>query len=289
MHQSRLPTQDDVLHLRVLRAALEPIAPENWAWHSLCSTYWRLYYNDQSGAEVRVEKSTYPLRERRAYLVPAGVTFSCVCHKPLNHLFVHFDMVSMPSGLVRDLFPPVIELARDAALDATLDRLSTAFRAEPLATVADLCHVKSALYQALSLLFRDLAPVKLARCMRIVHATNPVTGALYFIEDNLALAMDNRGLSRACGLSESHFIRTFRAVMGQTPAQYILDRRVAQAAQRLLYTRESIEHIAEVCGFPNRSYFTRVFARRAGTPPAAFRRKGSSALQSTVLGASDAA
>ena len=53
--------------------------------------------------------------------------------------------------------------------------------------------------------------------------------------------------------------------------------------------RESIEHIAGVCGFPNRSYFTRVFARRTGTPPAAFRRKGSTALQSTVLSTSDAA
>jgi AraC-like DNA-binding protein len=289
MQQSRLPTQDDVLHLRVLRAALEPIAPQSWAWPALCSTYWRLYYNDRSGAEVKVDKSTYPLRERRAYLVPAGVTFSCVCHEPVNHLFVHFDMVSMPSGLVRDLFPPVIELARDAALEAAFDQLSGAFRAEPFGSVADLCRVKSALYQALSLLFRELAPVKLARCMRIVHATNPVAGALYFIEDNLSLAMDNRGLARACGLSESHFIRTVRAVMGQTPAQYILDRRVAQAAQRLLYTRESIDHIAEACGFPNRSYFTRVFARRTGTPPAAFRRKGSESLQPSLIGTSDAA
>jgi transcriptional regulator GlxA family with amidase domain len=134
------------------------------------------------------------------------------------------------------------------------------------------------LYQALSLVFRDLAPLKLARCMRVVHSTNPVTGALYSIEDNLAAPMDNRALSRACGLSESHFIRTFRAVMGQTPAQYILDRRVAQAAQRLLYTRDSIEQIAEACGFPNRSYFTRVFTRRAGTPPATFRRKGSPSI-----------
>jgi AraC-like DNA-binding protein len=195
----------------------------------------------------------------------------------------------MPTGMVRDLFPPVIELARDASLEATLDHLSATFRGEPLGTIAELCQVKSALYQALSLLFRDLAPVKLARCMRIVHATNPVTGALYYIEDNLAQAMDNRGLSRACGLSESHFIRVFRSVMGQTPAQYILDRRVAQAAQRLLYTRDSIEHIAEVCGFPNRSYFTRVFTRRNGTPPAAFRRKGSSSLRPASLAASNAA
>jgi AraC-like DNA-binding protein len=276
MLSPRLPAQDDVLHLRVLRAALEHIAPENWAWQGLCSTYWRLYYNDQSGAEVRIDASAYPLREGRVYLVPAGVTFSCVCHKPLDHLFVHFDMVSMPGGLVRDLFAPVLELPRDAALELSLDQLSASLRAEPLGTMAELCNVKAALFQALSLLFRDLAPVKLAHCMRIMNATNPVTGALYFIEDNLALTMDNRGLARACGLSESHFIRTFRAVMGQTPAQYILDRRVAQAAQRLLYTRESIEQIAEACGFPNRSYFTRVFTRRTGTPPAAFRRSAGS-------------
>ncbi len=289
MHEPRLPTQDDVLHLRVLRAAIVPIEPSNWAWHGICSTYWRLYYNDTSGAEVLVDDTAHPLREGRVYLVPAGVTFDCACHNPLDHLFVHFDIVSMPSGLVRDLFPPVIELARDASLESALDHLSANLRGEPLGTIAELCQVKAVLYQALSLLFRDLAPVKLARAMRIVHATNPVTGALYYIEDNLSTAMDNRGLARACGLSESHFIRTFRSVMGQTPAQYILDRRVAQAAQRLLYTRESIEQIAEACGFPNRSYFTRVFTRRMVTPPAAFRRRGSPSALPPPEVATDAA
>jgi AraC-like DNA-binding protein len=274
MTETRLPAQDDVLHLRVLRMAVKLVDPKSWAWNEVCSSFWRLYYNDVDGAEVEVEGKRYPIRAGRVYLIPPGVTFSCICHRPVDHLFFHFDIVSMPNGLVRDVFSPVIELSSDAGVEASLMQVRSSLKTRSLETIAELCRVKAALYQALSVLFRDLAPGQLARCMRVVHATNPVTGALYSIEDNLSAAMDNRVLARACGLSESHFIRTFRAVMGQTPAQYILDRRVALASQRLLYTRDSIEQIAETCGFPNRSYFTRVFTRRMGTPPATYRRKG---------------
>jgi len=49
---------------------------------------------------------------------------------------------------------------------------------------------------------------------------------------------------------------------------------VEAAAQRLLLTNDPIEGIAEACGFANRFYFSRVFARRMGAAPAAYRRAG---------------
>ena len=63
-----------------------------------------------------------------------------------------------------------------------------------------------------------------------------------------------------------------RLQIGQTPAQYVLERRITFAAERLSFSEDSIERIAEVCGFPDRFYFSRMFVRRMGQPPAAYRR-----------------
>ena len=64
----------------------------------------------------------------------------------------------------------------------------------------------------------------------------------------------------------------FRERVGCTPAQYVLERRIAAAAQDLLFTNDSIEQIADRLGFANRYHLTRMFTRRVGIPPAAYRR-----------------
>ena len=71
--------------------------------------------------------------------------------------------------------------------------------------------------------------------------------------------------------SESRFIRCFRDATGQTPGRYVQDRRLRRAAEALVSTDQSIDEIAESCGFANRYYFTRVFSQRMGVPPARYR------------------
>lgn len=70
-----------------------------------------------------------------------------------------------------------------------------------------------------------------------------------------------------------HFGRVFRAYLGHTPAQYVLERRIAAATQELAFTGASLEQIAERLGFANRFHLTRMFTRRMGVPPAAYRRR----------------
>ena len=47
--------------------------------------------------------------------------------------------------------------------------------------------------------------------------------------------------------------------------------RVDHAAQLLARTRNSVAEIALACGFPDQSYFTKVFKRRTGRTPLAYR------------------
>ncbi len=78
--------------------------------------------------------------------------------------------------------------------------------------------------------------------------------------------------ARACGLSRSHFARAFRLSTGSTPYQWLQRHRIERAQQLLREPALSIVEIAAACGFADQSHLTRVFARRVGTSPAAWRR-----------------
>ena len=56
------------------------------------------------------------------------------------------------------------------------------------------------------------------------------------------------------------------------PARYIVERRVSRAAELLVYSNDSLEQIADACGFPNRFYLSRVFTKVLGTSPARYRK-----------------
>jgi transcriptional regulator GlxA family with amidase domain len=46
---------------------------------------------------------------------------------------------------------------------------------------------------------------------------------------------------------------------------------VARASELLVCTDQSIDEVAQRCGFANRYYFSRVFAERVGRPPVRYR------------------
>ncbi len=79
-------------------------------------------------------------------------------------------------------------------------------------------------------------------------------------------------LATECRMSPSHFSRAFQRSTGQSPHQWLLDRRV-EHAKRLLAQREgSLAVIAKACGFADTSHLIRVFSARCGASPGAWRK-----------------
>ena len=98
--------------------------------------------------------------------------------------------------------------------------------------------------------------------------------ATELIEANLGGDISLRALAAECGLSRSHFVRAFRASIGQAPHQWLLQRRVERAKALLRDATQTIADVALSCGFADQSHFTRVFTRTVGTSPGAWRRSG---------------
>lgn len=77
--------------------------------------------------------------------------------------------------------------------------------------------------------------------------------------------------ARLCKLSVSHFTHLFTEKYRVSPYQYLLRIRLAQAQQLLAETDLSVQEIARHVGYEDPFAFSRIFKRRIGLSPRAFR------------------
>lgn len=271
-HVERLQPELDHLHLRLYQAR-NVVIDHGWNAEDVCSPYWRFYVNSRSGASVVLADRRYPLVAHRIHFVPAWVRWTCHNTVPIEHLFAHFDVVGLPSPTVRDCFPGPLTLPADPALEAQCEALRPLLPVGMAAIDPGVaCLVKAAIYRALGVLLAGLDRDRRLRISLQTSAQNPVAEALRHIDQHLGADLANDLLAKRCGFSLDHFVRLFRRHVGQTPAQYVLERRLASAAERLVFSDDPIDTIADDCGFPDRFYFSRMFRRRMGLPPAAYRK-----------------
>ncbi len=78
-------------------------------------------------------------------------------------------------------------------------------------------------------------------------------------------------LARACRLSSSAFVRAFRKSMGVPPHQWLLMRRIDRSIELMRDHSVQLADVALSAGFADQSHFTRIFARRMGISPGAWR------------------
>ena len=74
-----------------------------------------------------------------------------------------------------------------------------------------------------------------------------------------------------CGITTTHFSRTFKAMYSTTPVKYINNLRLEKACALLTHTNLSIAEISDQCGFADSSYFSKTFKSAYGQSPANYR------------------
>jgi transcriptional regulator GlxA family with amidase domain len=78
-------------------------------------------------------------------------------------------------------------------------------------------------------------------------------------------------LAERAAMSRRNFTRLFHEAFGKTPAQFVAEARIAEAQQRLLIPRNSIESIAFSLGFRSADVFSVAFERSTGIRPRIYR------------------
>jgi len=93
-----------------------------------------------------------------------------------------------------------------------------------------------------------------------------------YLNDKLSENTALPDLAALTGLSEHHLCRAFKVSMGLPPHRYQIARRIARARELLEKSPLSVAEVAEQVGYSDVAYFTRLFRRETGLPPAQWRR-----------------
>lgn len=96
-------------------------------------------------------------------------------------------------------------------------------------------------------------------------------------------------LAAACHMSRSTFVRLFHKQADTTPAEILLQMRMAKAATLLADRHLPMGNVAEQVGYQSEAAFNRVFKRHFGTGPGAYRRDVQARRPDADLGAAHAA
>jgi AraC-like DNA-binding protein len=83
--------------------------------------------------------------------------------------------------------------------------------------------------------------------------------------------LDVRSVAAIAHQSEAHFIRSFRAVFGETPHRYLQRRRVERSMFLLRETDHSVTDICLDVGFTSLGTFSRTFREIVGETPSGYR------------------
>jgi len=114
--------------------------------------------------------------------------------------------------------------------------------------------------------------VESSRPARDLAERRRVVRAALFIEEHAREPLELATLAREARLSPFHFLRSFAAVLGVTPHQYLLRCRLGRAAELLVDESRPITEIAFDVGFNDLSNFVRTFRRASGVSPREFRK-----------------
>ena len=196
---------------------------------------------------------SFVARRHSLFLTPAGVGAHWRKDEPSRHINIYFDDAERQAAPLLNATVP--------GLTPLLEMLATELlEAAPFAEAA-----------ADSL--ACLILVRLARRHASRVAADPLTPALIArIHDFVAANLDRRllvaDLAAVVGMPTNAFAQAFATRTGRSPHQFVIERRLERAADRLRHTQESLADIAAACGFASQQHLTQVMRRRLATTPA---------------------
>lgn len=268
----------------------------DWNWKHVHSPFARLYYVTEGQACVRF-KSVHVgqpdreviLRPGHMYIIPPFTMHDELCDGVFCHYYVHvyenpenglqlFDTYTLPTELEagemeKELFSRLVEKNPSMQLldsnPETYDNQSTLLHSvsrNSQLPLADIMEMRGIICVLLSRFFRLAVP-------RQEVADSRVAQCVAWIRHHSNEEIEIQDLASMAYMSKDHFIRRFKAELGQTPLAYITQRRIERAELLLITSDMTVKEIAFRLGYEDFSYFNRVFRKWVGMTPLEYRNK----------------
>lgn len=232
----------------------------DWFFPDVYSPFWRVYHAFRPGHQVRFGTTVTPLAPDRLLVIPNHQRFDCEGDASVPSLWFAFSCCRRADpGQAMPIQIPLNPILRAFVAEfPVLFRRRQADRRERI-RASGLAFIAYVLAQP-QVRWQLQMPPAMARVVEAI-TRDPAHG------------WRNQVLARLAGMGVDGFVRTFRRWMERTPARYVAEVRIREACRHLVQSDAAIDAIAEDLGFPDRYYFTRVFRKLTGLPPACYRRR----------------
>ena len=104
------------------------------------------------------------------------------------------------------------------------------------------------------------------------HVVEEINKATLYFNEHYSEDISIDDYAQNNHVSVSWFIRTFKQCTGSTPMQYILSKRIYNAEILLHDSTYNVTEIAEIVGYDNPLYFSRIFKKVKGISPSEYRK-----------------
>ncbi len=234
------------------------------SWH-------HLMYLVKGHTQARIDGETYEMTENSVLFVRAGQRHGSVRRPQITFesIEVRFDPVTPAALASVPPLPAVVHLPHPAAILAGFERIAASY----LTGSGDanwLTRVQ--LVELLLLIDREVTemppaiPTGSDTAYRIRQATEHI--AVHFAE-----TLNVNDLATLVNMSPNYFAVCFRKTMGVSPIEHAMRTRLLHAKELLLSSALTVDEVARSTGFGTARYLARVFQRRLGQSPSAYRNK----------------
>ena len=163
-----------------------------------------------------------------------------------------------------------------------INQICDSFRYIPLETrdsvmIKELQMCKSGYSEMLEMYLRQIF-IRLQRHFEqtIITDTSQIAEeidkAIVYFSEHYNEAINVDAYAKQNHVSTNWFIRNFKMYTGTTPKQFILQKRINNAETLLQNKQYNIKEIAQIIGYDNPLYFSRIFQRTKGISPSEYRK-----------------
>ena len=214
----------------------------------------------------------------RISLTPAGASVTRVLRGRPEVLLIHLSdrLVKEVASTVWDVDPASISLRKCLAEpDEHVSQLGHALLIEVSEPTIASGLMTDLLGRAMALnLLKKYSSVSAPQTLKPIHMARGRLGrVLRHMQENLEEGLSLKDLATLAGVSPSHFARSFRYSMDQSPHQYLIALRIEKARDLLEDTSKTITEIGLTCGFSQPNHFSSAFRKHTGLSPRAWRRE----------------
>ncbi len=161
------------------------------------------------------------------------------------------------------------EKQNDKNIGRLMELLSTEFSNNERC-ISDIMRIRAYVLEIMAIMYSEYCTEHIGEHSE-AHSLTCLKQAIAYIRSSFTEDLSLDTVADFVGLSKYYFSHEFRRITDHTFVEYINILRCEKAKELLLTSKLTVAEVGQKCGFQNRAYFTRTFARYTKLTPSEYR------------------